>query len=240
MPFKIPEGKKKSDFVQTKFSKIASKYDLFNDLITQGMHRYWKRFLVKKSNLSEGNNALDICCGTGDITQLLQRVVGKTGFVTGLDFSSGMLETADTRIEQSSAGLIQGDAAVLPIKSDSQDVVAVGYGLRNLVHIETCLQEVFRVLKPGGRFLSLDMGKVKIPIAKQIYAFYFFYIVPLIGKAIFPGEEFFDYFPQSSVNFPSQEKMVDMLREVGFCNIRFFNFYLGAVAVHYAVKPDAG
>ncbi|MBU3914800.1 bifunctional demethylmenaquinone methyltransferase/2-methoxy-6-polyprenyl-1,4-benzoquinol methylase UbiE [bacterium] len=238
MSFVIPEGKEKSTYVRKKFSKIADKYDLFNDLITQGMHRYWKRFLVKKAELNEGSGVLDICCGTGDITQLLKNKVGERGQVIGLDFSSGMLKVAGARNINSGANLLRGDASVLPLKSCSLDAVTVGYGLRNLIDIEICLKEVLRVLKPGGRFLSLDMGKVKIPVIKQFFDFYFFSIVPRIGKMIYPGEDMFDYFPQSSVNFPSQEKLSEMLENVGFTNVRFYSFYFGGNVIHYAQKPD--
>ena len=111
-----------------------------------------------------------------------------------------------------------------------------GYGLRNLVDIPACLKEVHRVLKPGGRFLSLDMGKVNLPIIKQIFKFYFFSVVPRIGKLIYPGEDIFDYFPESSINYPSQEEMAEILSGQGFAEVRFYNFYFGSTAIHYARK----
>ncbi len=236
MSFAIPEGEEKSKYVQKKFSKIAGKYDLFNDLFTLGMHRYWKRFLVKKTELAKGNNALDICCGTGDITQLLNNKVEEEGQVIGLDFSSGMLEVAHARNINSEVSLLRSDASILPMQDCSLDAVTVGYGLRNLVNIEMCLKEVFRVLKPGGRFLSLDVGKVKIPGIRHFFDFYFFHIVPIIGKMIYSGEDMFDYFPQSSVNYPSQENLSEMLENTGFTNVRFYNFCFGANVIHFAQK----
>ena len=237
MSFSIPDGTQKAKYVKQKFSGIAGRYDLFNDIVTQGMHRYWKRFLVKKANLNDGDQALDICCGTGDISQLLLKAVGSPGTVIGLDFSPGMLEIAAERNRGGSAAFIQGDAMVLPAKSDSLDVVTVGYGLRNLVNISDCLQEVYRVLKPGGRFLCLDMGKVSLPLIRELFAFYFFKVVPKIGKWIYPGEDMFDYFPESSVNYPSQEKLAEMLKEQGFSAVDYFNFYFGSTVVHFAQKP---
>lgn len=238
MSFTIPEGNSKAKYVKSKFSRIAGKYDLFNDLFTQGMHRYWKRFLVGKANLQEGDYALDICCGTGDITQLLQKKVGSQGSVYGLDFSPGMLSVAGCRNRQQSAGFLQADATVLPFSSNSFDAVTVGYGLRNLVDINACLREVERVLKPGGRFLCLDVGKVTIPVISQLFNFYFFKIVPRIGKLIYPGEDMFDYFPESSIDFPSQQKLADMLSQCGFTGVRYHNFYFGSVAVHYGIKKN--
>lgn len=236
MPFTIPEGNSKADYVKLKFSSIAGKYGLFNDLVTQGMHRYWKRSLVNRAGLTPGDRALDICCGTGDITQLIDKAVGKTGTALGLDFSTGMLSIASARNALEKASFIQGDASLIPIKSNSLDTVTVGYGLRNLVDIPACLKEVHRVLKPDGRFLSLDMGKVNLPIIKQIFKFYFSSVVPRIGKLIYPGEDMFDYFPESYVNYPSQEGLAAILSGQGFVEVRFYNFYLGSTAIHYARK----
>ncbi|MBU2513634.1 bifunctional demethylmenaquinone methyltransferase/2-methoxy-6-polyprenyl-1,4-benzoquinol methylase UbiE [bacterium] len=238
MSFKIPEGSSKAEYVRHKFSNIAEKYDFFNDVVTQGMHRYWKYFLVNKTRLQPGDRVLDICCGTGDITQRLCKKVGENGRVFGLDFSTGMLSIASLRKQSFQSVFVQADAAVLPFKSNSLDAVTVGYGLRNLINIDACLQEVKRVLKPGGRFLSLDMGKVRIPVINQLFTFYFFKIVPRIGKLIYPGEDMFDYFPESSVNFPSQQQLAEMLLDCGFTEVGFFNFYFGSVAIHYAVKES--
>jgi demethylmenaquinone methyltransferase/2-methoxy-6-polyprenyl-1,4-benzoquinol methylase len=236
MAFTIPEGNSKAHYVKNRFTGIATRYDLFNDIVTQGMHRYWKKFLVKKAELKPGDQVLDICCGTGDITQLLQKNVGSPGLVVGLDFSPGMLSVAAERNESGLSALIQGDAMILPFKDTCLDAVTVGYGLRNLVDIDRCIEEVQRVLKPGGRFLSLDMGKVNYPIIRNLFAFYFFRIVPRIGKLIYPGEDLFDYFPASSVSFPSQEGLAQLIAGHGFEEVRFYNFYFGSVAVHVARK----
>ncbi|MBT4288062.1 MAG: bifunctional demethylmenaquinone methyltransferase/2-methoxy-6-polyprenyl-1,4-benzoquinol methylase UbiE [Deltaproteobacteria bacterium] len=237
MAFIIPTGKEKSQFVKGKFSVIAKHYDLFNDLITQGMHRYWKNFLVEKSRLKGGDTVLDICCGTGDITQRLKVCVGENGDAIGLDFSSGMLDIAKGRNVESGINFLQADAMNLPFQDNSMDVITVGFGLRNLIDITKCLSEVIRVLKPGGRFLCLDMGKIKIPILKQLFNFYFFRIVPVIGKLMYPGEDLFDYFPASSLEYPSQEKLAGMLLNIGFEEVEFFNFYFGSTTIHYAEKP---
>ncbi len=239
MSFKIPGGQEKATYVKNKFSIIAERYDLFNDIMTQWMHRYWKGFLVRKARLKPGDSTLDICCGTGDITQRLEHIVGDSGKAIGLDFSVGMLHVARTRTANRGSRFIQGDATCLPLKSESQDAVTVGFGLRNLVDIQGCLSEVLRVLKPGGCFLSLDMGKVKIPFIRTLFQFYFFVIVPRIGKLIYPGETFFDYFPHSSLDYPSQEKLSGMLEKTGFSDVRFFNFYFGSTVIHFAQKPSA-
>ena len=228
----------KSSFVQSGFSEIAHKYDLFNDLVTQRMHRVWKRYLIQHTGLKQGGTALDICCGTGDILEGLADKVGRQGTATGLDFSPGMLNVAKTRATTGGKFLLQGDAMSLPIKSGSLDAVTVGFGLRNLDNLETTLVEVIRVLKPGGRFLCLDMGKVKLPIVKSIFTYYFFQIVPRIGKILCPGQEMFDYFPKSTLNYPSQQKLAQILSNIGFSEVRFRNFNFGAAVVHVAIKSN--
>jgi len=113
------ENTKKSSYVQTGFSEIARKYDLFNDLVTQGMHRVWKGYLIKQANLEKDGIALDMCCGTGDILEGIMKIVGPDGKAMGLDFSSGMLEVAKTRGVKKGKILLQGDAMSLPFKSDT-------------------------------------------------------------------------------------------------------------------------
>ena len=234
--YTLPSNEEKATYVQDKFTQIASKYDLFNDLITQGMHRYWKNFLVRQANLKEGDSALDICCGTGDITKRLRKVVGAKGNALGLDFSPGMLQVARTRENSDSISFMQGDAMVLPVKDASLNAVTVGYGLRNVIDIPKCLREVHRALKPGGKFLSLDVGKVKSPLIKPFFQFYFFYIVPRIGKLLYSEEDMFDYLPHSSIEYPDQEKLSEIIYAAGFEKVKYYNFVFGGSTIHIATK----
>jgi len=237
MEYQIPQGQEKYDFVQSKFTEIAQKYDLFNDLITQGFHRHWKNQVVDKAQLSPGDKAVDLCCGTGDITERLAKKVGTQGQVVGLDFSIGMLQVARSRDPEGNCLFLQGDAMKLPFASASLDAVTVGFGLRNLVRIEDCFAEVLRVLKPGGRFISLDMGKVKVPVAKSVFRLYFSQVVPKVGKLLYPGQEMFDYFPASAEKYPSQEALKDMLEQQGFETVSFTNYHLGSTVIHQSFKP---
>lgn len=238
MTYTLPPQEEKNRYVQSKFTGIAARYDLFNDLITQGMHRYWKNFLVRKAKLNPGDTALDICCGTGDITGRLKKAVGENGTVFGLDFSSGMLQVAHARKKNGANNFLQGDAMTLPVKGSSVNAITVGYGLRNVTDIPKCLNEVFRVLKPGGKFLSLDVGKVKSSLIRPFFHFYFFRIVPRIGKLLYKDEDMFDYLPHSSIDYPDQEKLSLLLKQAGFGEVRYYNFVFGGSTIHVAVKPD--
>jgi demethylmenaquinone methyltransferase / 2-methoxy-6-polyprenyl-1,4-benzoquinol methylase len=231
-------GRTKATYVQERFSAIADRYDLFNDLITGGLHRYWKSYVIKQTGLKRGDRALDLCCGTGDITHRLGTVVEGGGLVIGLDFSPGMLRVAGTRINPNNTVLLQSDATILPVKSDSLDAVTVGFGLRNLADIDRCLREAWRVLKPGGCFVSLDMGKVTQALLRRLFHWYFFRVVPTIGRLIIPGETLFDYFPRSSITYPSPEALADRLRDTGFIVIEITRFFAGSTVVHQARKPD--
>ncbi|OGH00416.1 MAG: hypothetical protein A2600_10200 [Candidatus Lambdaproteobacteria bacterium RIFOXYD1_FULL_56_27] len=237
MEFQVPQGQEKYQYVQSKFTEIAQKYDLFNDLITQGMHRYWKNKVVEATGLKKGDKALDLCCGTGDITLRLKKKVGEEGVAFGMDFSIGMLQVSQTRDPQGTCRFLQGDAMKLPFADQSLDAVTVGFGLRNLVAIGDCFDEVLRVLKPGGRFVSLDMGKVKLPLANWVFSQYFHQVVPLVGKLLYPGQDMFDYFPASALVYPSQEALATMLEQHGFEKVRFTNYHLGSTVLHQAFKP---
>jgi len=237
MAFEIPQADKKYAYVQSKFTEIAQRYDLFNDLITQGFHRLWKNEVVRLAGVRAGDQALDICCGTGDILQRLAQAVGPQGQAVGLDFSAGMLQVAASRNLGDQTQILQGDAQALPFHDGQFNAVTVGYGLRNLVDLHQGLSEVYRVLKPGGRFVSLDLGKVTMPVVKQLFHFYFFTVVPLIGKALYPGEDMFDYFPHSSLSYPGPEALKQMLEEVGFTQVSFKNYHFGGSVIHLALKP---
>lgn len=234
----VPFGKERSDYVKGKFSLIAKRYNLFNDLITLGMHRYWKGFLVERMRAEEGSRVLDICCGTGDICRRLRAKVGSRGLCVGLDFSDGMLKVAASRKGTAGVSFVKADATKLPFRDGSFDAVGVGYGLRNLADLDQGLREVRRVLKPGGRFLSLDVGKVRLPVVGRLFHLYFFFMVPAIGKTICPGEDLFDYFPRSTVDYPSQEELSDKLTAAGFERVGFFPFLFGGSVVHCSRKPQ--
>ena len=236
MTYTLPASTEKAEYVQSKFSKIASRYDLFNDLITQGMHRYWKNFMVEKAALKAGDTALDICCGTGDITKRLRKAVGDSGVTLGLDFSSGMLQVAQGRENNAGAFFMQGDAMTLPVQDSSVNAITVGYGLRNVTDISKCLRGVYKALRPGGKFLSLDVGKVKSPLIKPFFQFYFFHVVPRIGKLLYQKEDMFDYLPHSSIDYPDQDKLSHMLLDSGFHNVKYYNFLFGGSTIHVATK----
>ena len=191
-PFYSP-GRERAAKVQDLFGTIARRYDLINDLQSLGLHRLWKRRLVRLARLESGQRALDVCCGTGDVTFALARTGAE---VIGLDFSREMLRVAEARRvrdagrEPSGQGgtlaFVQGDALHLPFPDASFDAVTISYGLRNLADFEAGLAEMRRVLRTAGRLLVLDFGKPANPLWRALYFAYLRAAVPLFGR-LFAG-----------------------------------------------------
>ena len=237
MTYTLPNTEEKSVYVEQMFNKIAQKYDLFNDIITFGMHRHWKKFVARQTDLQAEQSCLDLCCGTGDIAREVLRQYPSSK-VTGLDFSEEMLNIAKSKnTSEITVQYLPGDAMNIPFQDSVFDAVTIGYGMRNVQNISQFLREILRVLKPEGVLISLDVGKVRLPILAELNHFYFFHIVPLVGKLLMPGEEIFKYLPESSLEYPNQESLTNLMIETGFEKVGFHNFVFGASTVHVAYKP---
>jgi len=237
MTYTLPKTEEKSVYVEQMFNKIAQKYDLFNDIITFGMHHQWKRFVARQTDLHDEQSCLDLCCGTGDIAREVLRQYPSSK-VTGLDFSEEMLNIAESKnTSEIDVKYMPGDAMNIPFRDAEFNAVTIGYGMRNVQDINHFLQEILRVLKPEGVLVSLDVGKVSLPILSELNHFYFFHIVPLVGKLLMPGEKIFQYLPESSLEYPNQESLKNLMIETGFEKVGFRNLVFGASTVHMAHKP---
>lgn len=236
--FSMPDKEQKSSFVKENFEKIASKYDLFNDLNSFFLHRSWKNNLVKILKQESPKEVLDLCCGTGDVAVRLAKLPTLEK-LHAVDFSPSMLSVATSRLTSIPKAVTQvGDAMDLkPFTSSSLDAVTISFGLRNVKDLRLCLKEVKRVLKQNGVFLNLDVGKVQSPIIGFFAKIYFFKIVPLIGYLIWGGKnEMFDYLPVSSLHYPGQKELKVILEEEGFREVYFKNFVFGNAVLHFARK----
>lgn len=238
MSYQLPPAHEKAAYVEQKFDEISKQYDRFNDLITFGMHRYWKRFVARQAGLRPGERCLDLCCGTGDIARAVKRLRPEVE-VIGLDFAQEMLDIAEQRqpLAQESIRYLRGNAMDLPFPEHHFDAVTVGYGLRNVPDLQGALQEIHRVLRPGGTLVSLDVGKVRVPVVDALSQFFFFQIVPWIGQRLMPGQEMFEYLPESSKAYPDQETLRRILIETGFQEVQIHDFVFGASTVHVASRP---
>lgn len=243
MPYRLPPAPERARYVRDKFDQIARHYDLFNDLITQGQHRRWKRVLVRRLGIRPDARGLDLCCGTGDIAARSLRRLGREGRLVAVDFSPGMLAIARGRLARAQrngavpALALRGDAMRLPFRDESFDFVSIGYGLRNVTDLGACLDEVFRVLRPGGVMASLDVGKVRNRWLRPLSELYLFRIVPRIGRLLQPGQDMYNYLPHSTVDFPDQHTLARLMGQHGFTQVAVLEYLFGASALHVARKP---
>lgn len=233
-------GDQRATKVNDLFARIARRYDLINDLQSFGLHRSWKRRVVALSQSTAGTLALDLCCGTGDISFALARTGAQ---VTGLDFSPQMLEVAQHRNQKKNTDsaapkFIQGDAQQLPFADNSYDVVTVGYGLRNLTSWERGLEEMKRVAKPGGRIIVLDFGKPANPLWRTIYFTHLRLSVPLIGLLFCGDASAYAYILESLKHYPAQLAVAEKMRALNLTNVRVINLLGGAMAINYGEKSQ--
>jgi demethylmenaquinone methyltransferase/2-methoxy-6-polyprenyl-1,4-benzoquinol methylase len=234
-------GQQRAAKVNDLFAAIARRYDLLNDLQSFGLHRHWKHRVVELAAVRPSQRALDVCCGTGDITLALARGGAE---VTGLDFSGAMLEIAENRrlknTQSATANpkFIQGDAQQLPFPDHSFDAVTVGYGLRNLASWEAGLGEMLRVARPGGRLVVLDFGKPPNALWRAIYFTHLKMTVPLLGWLFCGNAGAYAYILESLKHYPAQDGVAAKMRELNLSKVRVINLLGGAMAINYGEKPE--
>ena len=235
-------GKDKATYVRETFNSIAGNYDLMNSLMSLGMDKGWRRVVVREVGAGKGKKILDVCCGTGQLSLELSKVMGKEGQVTGLDFSPKMLEVAKNTLAHSpqkdQVRFLQGDAMQLPFEDNSFDGTTVGWGLRNLPDLRQGIREMARVVKPGGKVVSLDMAKPTLPVFKQVYWLYFEKLVPLMGKIWAKKASAYRYLHDSALEFPPQQELARIFSECGLERTKYINLMGGVVAVVVGTKPQ--
>jgi demethylmenaquinone methyltransferase/2-methoxy-6-polyprenyl-1,4-benzoquinol methylase len=237
----ISSKEKKQRYVNRLFETIAPRYDFFTAFMSYGMDRGWKRTLVDMLELTGGEAALDLACGTGDITFALARRLG-AGHAVGLDITKGMLELAERkRSEQAitNVSFHRGDIMRMPFADESFDSVTGGYALRNVPDVEGALVEIKRVLKPGGRFLSLDFGHPKIRLYRWLYLLYLSVVGSAVGLILHGDADTYRYIPESLKLYPGQRGVREMMERAGFTRTGFREFGGGIMAINYGTKPPA-
>ena len=230
-----PAAGERAGRVRSLFDAIAAKYDLTNDLQSLGLHRRWKRLMVNLAGLRPGERALDLCCGTGDISF---RLAEQTS-VCGLDFSQPMLAVARQRaalLKGEIPDFFCGDALKLPFKDATQDVVTISYGLRNLEDFEGGLKEMLRVLKPGGRLLIMDFGKPDFGPWRRAYYLYLRLAVPLFGLLMHGDAAAYAYILESLRHYPGQRGVAAACEKLGCTGTRVHNLLGGAMSINVAHK----
>ena len=234
-----PEHKKSKD-INNMFSKIARNYDLLNDLMTFGLHNKWKKETIRLATKETKtiNSALDLCTGTGDLAIILNKQNPQIK-IHSIDNCKEMLDIAKKRTEKLNAKNIEfllTDSEELSYKSQTFDLVTIGFGLRNIINKEKCLENVFKVLKDNGIFACIDLGHPDNFLWAKLYFLYFFKFVPKLGELFARNKDAYTYLPTSLKTWYKQEELKDLILKKGFKKCYYKNFLGGILAVHIAVK----
>jgi demethylmenaquinone methyltransferase/2-methoxy-6-polyprenyl-1,4-benzoquinol methylase len=236
---RVPEGEK-APLVRAVFDSVAGRYDLMNDLMSGGVHRKWKAELVARLAPRPGQTMLDVAGGTGDIAcrALKHLDPERGGTVVVCDVNEQMLDIGRSRAIDdgilTGVEWVCGDAEALPIADRSVDLYTIGFGLRNVTHIERALAEARRVLKPGGRFLCLEFAPAAASWLAPAYDFYSFHILPLIGRIVTGDRDAYTYLVESIRRFPSQAALCDLIEAEGLERARYRDLTGGVAALHSA------
>ncbi len=241
--FKEVSPKEKTDLVTSVFRRVAEHYDVMNDVMSLGIHRYWKNELITMLRPRPGMHLLDMAGGTGDIAfRFLEACAGFTpsSFVTVCDRNDKMLYEGKRKAINKGVlkGLswICGDAAEIPFKDNTFDAYTISFGLRNVTEIDKALREAHRVLKTGGQFFCLEFSKVTSKTLEKLYDFYSFQVIPKMGALVADDKEAYQYLVESIARFPDQQTLADKIKEAGFAQVSWRNLSQGVVAVHSALK----
>jgi demethylmenaquinone methyltransferase/2-methoxy-6-polyprenyl-1,4-benzoquinol methylase len=219
------------------FAEIAPRYDLLNHLLSLNIDRRWRRFTIGKVAdrlRGSGVMALDLCCGTADLSIEL----AEHAPTIGLDFCHPMLQVGVRKARRAGCPvqLVEGDALRVPASDGTFEVVTIAFGLRNLESVEGGLKEIYRVLKRGGRAAVLEFSRPRIPIFRGLFNFYFTRLLPLVGNAVSGSSFAYRYLPESVKGFPDQEALAMMMRAVGFSHVKYYNLFGGVAALHLGDK----
>lgn len=228
----------KQGMVRGVFSSVASNYDIMNDVMSAGMHRLWKNEFVKRVHANADAAILDLAGGTGDIAVRLRERTGAA--VTVCDINSDMLTVGRGR--QFDAGkseglrFVCGNAEHLPVADHSLDIITIAFGLRNVTNTQQALNDAFRALKPGGKFLCLEFSHIPNKLLQKMYDAYSFTAIPAMGQLVAKDRDSYQYLVESIRMFPTQDRLKKMMEQAGFERVKYTNLSFGVVAIHEGWK----
>jgi len=239
--FKDVDPAEKAGLVRGVFDRVASRYDLMNDVMSGGVHRLWKDMTAARLNPQPGETVVDCAGGTGDIAERLARMArgaqkrrgGDDPRILVVDYNAEMIAAGRARGLDPAIAWSVGDAQRLPLRDASADAYVIGFGIRNVTDIAAALREARRVLKPGGRFLCLEFSRPVAPSLARLYDAYSFKVIPAMGRLVAGDRDSYQYLVESIRRFPEQERFAGMIREAGFARVGYTNFTGGVAALHH-------
>ncbi len=219
------------------FDRVAARYDLLNSLMSAGLHHRWRERAADRAELAPGSSALDVCCGTGDLTLELAARLVPGGHVVGCDFSEPMLDLAREKARARRASGVRfewADALNLPYDAGRFDAVTVGFGVRNFADRERGLAEMVRVLRPGGRLVVLEFTRPQRPPFSTFYSLWFDRLAPILGK-LSDDPEAYSYLAESVRTFPGPRGLAEKMAAAGLAGIRYTVLAGGIVTIHTGI-----
>jgi demethylmenaquinone methyltransferase/2-methoxy-6-polyprenyl-1,4-benzoquinol methylase len=236
----VPVGEKQKR-VGAVFSSVARSYDVMNDLMSFGIHRIWKRFVIDLAGVRPGERVLDVAGGTGDLSREFRREAGGTGLVVLSDINAAMLDQGRARLADCGVvdvPLVQANAECLPFAEGSFDCITIGFGLRNVTDKDKALASMRRALKPGGRLLVLEFSKPLNKGLARVYDEYSFRLLPLMGRLVAKDADSYRYLAESIRMHPDQATLKGMMENAGLARVQVYNLTGGIVAVHRGYRLD--
>lgn len=237
--FQTVDESAKAGMVHGVFTRVASRYDIMNDLMSGGVHRLWKDAMMDWLSPRPGQRLLDVAGGTGDVAfRFLKRAPVSSAVV--LDMTESMLvegrKRAEAEHQADRLNWVVGDAMALPLPSNSFDTYTISFGIRNVTRIQDALNEAYRVLRPGGRLMVLEFSHIPNTMMQKVYDLYSFNVIPVLGQIVANDRDSYQYLVESIRKFPDQETFAGMIRKAGFGQVKYRNLTMGVAALHSGWK----
>ena len=233
--YKIVKKKDKQNLVNSVFNSVADKYDLMNDITSLGIHREWKNNLINWMAPQKNQKLADIAGGTGDIARKFLNNGGHSAYV--IDINEEMIKSGKVNKKNlKNIKWIVASAEDIPIDDNTFERGTMGFGLRNITNRAQALKEVYRILKPGGRFICLEFSHVENELIEEIYNFWSFKCMPYIGEKVAGDRSAYTYLVESIRQFPTQPELAEMFSEAGFSRVKYRNLSNGIVSLHSGWK----
>ncbi|MDD7972073.1 bifunctional demethylmenaquinone methyltransferase/2-methoxy-6-polyprenyl-1,4-benzoquinol methylase UbiE [Roseinatronobacter alkalisoli] len=230
----------KAGMVHGVFTRVASKYDVMNDLMSMGIHRVWKDAMMDWLAPRPGQRLLDVAGGTGDVAFRFLGRAGDSAHATVLDLTESMLIEGQKRAEAENLShaldWTVGDAMALPFADNSFDVYTISFGIRNVTRIDDALREAYRVLRPGGRLMVLEFSQLPNDGLQKLYDLYSFNVIPVMGQIVANDRDSYQYLVESIRKFPDQDRFKAMIADAGFEQVKYRNLSMGIAALHSGWK----
>jgi demethylmenaquinone methyltransferase/2-methoxy-6-polyprenyl-1,4-benzoquinol methylase len=221
------------------FDSVARQYDFMNTLLSFGIHHLWKRQAVRMMGLAPGATVIDVCGGTGDLAVLASRFAGPSGRVTIYDLNRAMMDAGREKVLAAACApvdFVQGNAEEISFPDNAFDAAMVGYGIRNVTRMEKGFEEMYRVLRPGGKMMCLEFSKPTWPVFRWLYDLYSFHIMPFLGDLLAGSRGAYTHLPESIRTFPLPDALSAMMEEIGFTHVSYRRQTNGISVVHLGEK----